>query len=343
MNRPTDGTKPPGMYDVARAAGVSHQTVSRVLNEHPSVRPETRARVLAVIEDLGYRRNSAARALVTRKSGIIGVITTRDALYGPTSVLLGVEAAARQNGYFVSLVSLSEPNQGEMRAALEHFMDQRVEGVVVVAPSSDFVQASVAVRPGVPMVTVSALAQCPAGIYVTAVDHYRGARTAVRHLIDLGHTEIAHISGPRDSLDASARVRGWRDELRAADLRPSSVIVGDWTATAGYGAGEQLISGSGLPTAVFAGNDEMALGLLRALAVHGVRVPREVSVVGFDDIAVSAFFAPPLTTMRQDFSELGRRCIAVLVAVIGGGQPVAQSLVEPVLMVRSSTAAPLLI
>lgn len=337
----SQGDKPPGMYDVARAAGVSHQTVSRVLNDHASVRPETRARVLEVIDALGYRRNSAARALVTRRSGTIGVVTTRSALYGPTSVLLSVEAAARENGYFVSIVSLVDPNEAAMRGALEHFMDQLVEGVVVIGPSFDFIEAALRVGPRVPMVTVSALAERPEGIYVTAVDHFLGARMATAHLLELGHTEIAHISGPEDSLDANARVRGWRAELESAGLRPGSLIVGDWTAKAGYAAGQELLRGAGLPKAVFAGNDEMALGLLRALTEHGVRVPKEVSVVGFDDIAGSAFFAPPLTTIKQDFTTLGERCMDLLLAAMAGTGPTSQALVRPQLLLRASTAPPI--
>ncbi len=324
------------MYDVARAAGVSHQTVSRVLNDHPSVRPETRLRVQTAIEALGYRRNTAARALVTRRSETIGVVTARSALYGPTSVLIGVEAAAREAGYFVSLVSLADASEKQMRAALEHFLDQSVEGVVVIAPSADVVEAALKVDLRVPMVTISALAQQPAGIYVTSVDHLLGARLAVRHLVGLGHRRIAHIAGPADSLDSSARTRGWRQELDAAGLPDGRLLVGDWSAETGYAAG--LTLARDIPDAVFAGNDEMALGLLLALAESGITVPDDVSVVGFDDIPGAAFFSPRLTTVRQDFHALGSSCMTLLTSALAGQNPSAQVLVPPQLIIRASTA-----
>ena len=327
------------MYDVARSAGVSHQTVSRVLNGSTQVRPETRARVLAVIAELGYRPNRAARALVTRRSGTIGVVTTRSALFGPTSVLLSVEAAAREEGYYVSLVTLARASEDEMRSALEHFLDQSVEGLIVIGASARFVDAALSAGGRVPTVVVSALEGSPAGVYVATVDHYAGAVMAVTYLLELGHRSIAHVRGAADSLDGAARVRGWRDTVRAAGLPEQPLVDGDWSAASGYRAALELID-DGLPSAVFAGNDEMALGMLRAFAERGVRVPKEVSLVGFDDIAGAALFAPPLTTVRQEFDELGRNCLAMLVAAIDGGDPVSPALVQPTLLVRSSAAPP---
>ncbi len=334
--RPSQRPRAPGMYDVARAAGVSHQTVSRVLNAHPRVREETRARVLAAIEELGYRRNTAARALVTRRSGTIGVVAARSALYGPTSVMLALEAAAREAGYFVSLVSLADTGAAEMQAALDHFQDQSVEGVVIIAATPELADDRLTAGLPMPVVTISPLAAPHDGVYVSAVDHLLGGRMATRHLIDLGHRRLAFIAGPADSLDSTARQRGWELESAAANLPTGQLIRGDWSAQSGYEAGRQ-IARSALPDAVFAGNDEMALGLLLALREAGLTAPHDVSVIGFDDIPGAAFFAPPLTTIRQDFHSLGVGCIDLLTSALGGRAPLEPVLVPPQLVVRKST------
>ena len=334
----TSPRRAPGMFDVARSAGVSHQTVSRVVNDHPNVRPETRARVMAVIEELGYRRNTVARALATNRSGTIGVITNREALYGPTSILLSLEAAARDEGYFVSLVTLTDAATTTMSAALQHFRDQAVEGIIVISASADLMTAAIEVAPRVPVVLVAATSKPVAGFYFASVDNNLGARLAVRHLLELGHTDIAHVRGPARSLEATARMRSWRQTVRSAGHVPGAVIAGDWTAESGYAAGRRFLE-THLPEAIFAANDEMALGVLRALAEHDVSVPGEVSLIGFDDIAGSAFFNPPLSTVRQDFASLGHRCLDLLVSAINGAALPSPVLVEPILLVRQSTAA----
>ncbi|KGM11763.1 LacI family transcriptional regulator [Cellulomonas carbonis T26] len=327
------------MSDVAALAGVSHQTVSRVLNGHPSVRDETRERVLAAIGELGYRRNTAARALVTRRSGIIGVVTSGSALFGPTSTLIAIENAAREAGYFVSLATVAAWEQDGLRAVLEHFLSQGADGVVVVAAHDDAVEAVREFPSPVPVVMVGPRELPGAELHAVAVDQYGGARLAVRHLIDLGHRDVAHLAGPQDWLDARHRVRGWQDELRAAGIEPGAPLSGDWGADRGYEVGCELVAGGRLPTAVFAANDLLALGLLRAFAESGVRVPDDVSVVGFDDVAGSAHFFPPLTTVRQEFGDLGRRCLAMLLGLIEGDDAPA-SVVEPHLVVRESSGPP---
>ncbi|WP_255491647.1 MULTISPECIES: LacI family DNA-binding transcriptional regulator [unclassified Actinotalea] len=332
--------RPPAMSDVAAVAGVSHQTVSRVLNGHPSVRPETRQRVLDAIAELGYRRNTAARALVTRRTGTVGVVTSGSALFGPTSTLIAVEGAARDAGLFVSVATVARWEAAGMRQVLEHFMDQGVEGVVVVAAHDEAVEAVRAFDAPVPVVMVGPK-DLPGGrLHAVAVDQYAGARLAVRHLLDLGHADVVHLAGPQDWLDARARVAGWRDELAAAGITPGEPVEGDWSAGRGYDVGCALVRGD-LPTAVFAANDQLALGLLRAFAEAGVSVPGDVSVVGFDDVDGSAHFYPPLTTVRQEFAALGRRCMELLVAAIGRGsdgvQDVAPTLIAPRLVVRRSS------
>jgi DNA-binding LacI/PurR family transcriptional regulator len=333
------GPRPPAMSDVALVAGVSHQTVSRVLNDHPSVRQETRQRVLDAIAATGYRRNTAARALVTRRTGTIGVVTSGSALFGPTSTLIAIENAARDAGRFVSVATVAQWGAEAMRRALEHFLDQGVDGVVVVAGHDDAVDAVRRFPSPVPVVMVGPSPLPEAGPRTVAVDQYAGARAAVRHLLDLGHGHVTHVAGPAHWLDARRRVSGWRDELRAAGVDPGPVVAADWSADSGYAAGRRLVAGGSLPTAVFAANDQLALGLLHAFAEAHVRVPDVVSVVGFDDVDGAAHFVPPLTTVRQDFRELGESCLRMLLDLIDGGDPHADT-VRPRLVVRESSGPP---
>lgn len=333
-----NGGRPPAMSDVALLAGVSHQTVSRVLNDHPSVRPETRQRVQAAIAELGYRRNTAARTLVTRRSGAIGVMTSGSALFGPTSTLIAIEGAARDAGLFVSVATVRRWEADALHRALEHFMDQGVDGLVVVAAHDDAVRVVTAFDAPVPVVMVGPRDLEVGAIHAVSVDQYGGARLATRHLVGLGHRGVVHLAGPQDWIDGRERVRGWRDELAAAGLAAGAPIEGDWTADRGYAVGRAMVAGE-LPTAVFAANDQLALGLLHAFAEAGVRVPDDVSVVGFDDVDGSAHFVPPLTTVRQEFGALGRRCLEMLRAAIAG-EPVLPDVIAPRLVVRSSTAPP---
>lgn len=324
------------MHDVARLAGVSHQTVSRVLNAHPNVSNGTKERVLQAIAELGYRRNTAARALVTRRSETIGVVTMGTTLFGPTSTFLSVEAAAREAGYFVSVASLTRMDQAALSSTFEHFMNQAVEGVVVIAPHLAVVPAVATLKPTMPLVLV---ADAPVNKAFTSVsvDQALGARLAVRHLVELGHRDIAHIAGPQDFFDGVIRVDGWRQELRTHGLTPGALMVGDWSADSGYALGRARIA-EGAPDAFFVGNDLMALGLIRALTDAGLTVPGDVSVVGFDDIDGSNYFTPALTTVRQDFVSVGKECIAALLAELNGEPVGPPTPVAPQLIVRASTA-----
>lgn len=327
--------RPPAMSDVARVAGVSHQTVSRVLNAHPSVRAETRERVLEAIAELGYRRNIAARALVTRRSGTIGVITAGLPYFGPTSTLIAVEEAARDAGYFVSIATLARIDAASVDHAVEHFLGQAVEGIIVIAPHDDVRDALVPFADQVPLVMIAAESSPGFSYHAMSVDQELGARLATRHLLELGHREVVHLAGPHEWIDARARVVGWRAELAAAGIAAGEPIAGDWSADRGYEVGRRLVR-SGVPSAVFAANDQLALGLLHAFAEGGVAVPRDVSVIGFDDVAEAAHFNPPLTTVRQDFAALGARCMQLLVAAIGG-LDLDLTPIPPRLVVRAST------
>lgn len=330
--------RPPGMNDVAKLAGVSHQTVSRVLNDHPSVRPETRARVIAAIADLGYRRNSAARALVTAKSGVIGVITTGSSLFGPQRALIAIEEAAREAGYFVSMATIKRPNARNMSELLDHLVGQAVEGIVVIAPQTEVIDAVLSFATPVPVVLYSGAQSASLGVQTVSLDQVEAGRMAVRHLAELGHTRIAHVSGPLDWTDAKERLTGWKQECKDLGLQAVPLVQSDWSAERGYEAGVHLVR-SGAPTAVFAANDMIALGLIRAFTELGLRVPQDISVIGVDDMPGASNFIPPLTTIHHHFAHLGRKIIESLLTVLDGGEP-AQVVLKPDLVVRSSTAAP---
>ena len=324
------------MADVARLAGVSHQTVSRVVNGRENLRPETRERVEQAIRQLGYRPNSAARALVTRRSGTIGVIGTKSGFWGPSTVHRTIQAAGRQAGYFVSSTNLQQLTRAELNDAIDHLRDQSVEGIVLISATDDAVEVARAQEAtGLPVVVVEGDASRTH--WTVGIDNVAGAELATRHLIDLGHTEIVHLAGPQDWTEARARLLGWQAVMYESGLRPSRYLTGDWSARSGYEIGQEIARRPEV-TAVFAANDQIALGVLRALSEAGRSVPREVSVVGFDDIPEAAYLIPPLTTVRQDFTAVGRRAIEILQAAIGRREH-PERLIQPELIVRSSTAA----
>ncbi|MFD0578487.1 LacI family DNA-binding transcriptional regulator [Dactylosporangium darangshiense] len=323
--------------DVAQLAGVSAQTVSRVLNEYPNVSDRTRKRVLEAIRQLGYRRNAMARGLAARRSRIIGVVTLETVLYGPAATLFGIERAARAEGYAVSVSTLQRIDHRGVLSALSALADQSVAGVVLIAPQGAAARALHDLPS--PMAAVAVGADTGGRTPVIGVDQRAGARMAVEHLIGLGHREVWHLAGPPDWLETRGRIDGWRSVLQDAGLRVPEPMTGDWSARSGYAAGLEFAVRASA-TAIFAGNDQMALGLLRAFHERGIRVPDDVSVVGFDDIPEAAFLCPPLTTIRQDFDEVGRRCVAVLLQSIEVDrlEPVPVPVVVPTLIERDSTA-----
>ena len=324
------------MSDVGRLAGVSHQTVSRVINGSPKVRPETRRRVIAAMRELGYRPNSVARALATGRTNTLGVVGFDTTLYGPASTLFGIERAAHEAGYFMIVASLKALNRASVTDAVERLRIQGVDGILVIAPDLEAADALQHAPSDVPMVAVEA---GPADVIpVVAVDQYAGAVSATQHLLDLGHRNVWHISGPSDWLESRERVDGWRATLQGAGIEAPPPLPGDWSARAGYDHGRRL-SAAPQVTAIFAANDQMALGVLRAMNEAGRAIPDEVSVVGFDDIPEAPYFTPPLTTVRQDFIEVGSRSLRLLVRTIEAGDHApSRSLVEPQLVVRVSTA-----
>jgi DNA-binding LacI/PurR family transcriptional regulator len=341
QGRPKPGLAAPRMSDVAALAGVSHQTVSRVLNDHPAVRDETRERVQAAIISLGYRRNSAARALVTRRSATIGVISFDTTLFGPASTLYGIEQAAHLAGYYVSVASNKTISRATVLDGLQRLAAQSVEGFIVIAPQREAFAAVAELPRDVPVVVVEG--RTASWAPVVSVDQVQGGRIATEHLLAQGAETVWHIGGPPDWLEAEGREVGWRAVLTEAGIEPPRVLRGDWTAGSGYAAGQALarqhLDSQGAIGAVFVGNDQMALGTLRAFHEAGVRVPNDVLVAGFDDVPEAAYFTPPLTTVRQDFAAVGRLSIELLLRRIAGDTaPDLRSVVEPELIIRQSSA-----
>ncbi|MFV9425383.1 LacI family DNA-binding transcriptional regulator [Microbacterium sp. S1037] len=326
----------PSIRDVARLAGVSYQTVSRVINNSPQLRPETAARVRSAIAELKFVPNQAARALATSRSRLIGVLGPRTTTHGTATMVQAIESAARAAGYRLTLTNLATSAPEDVRASIDHLMQQSVEGLIAVAPQTRVVPILDELRLPVPVQIVAST-----GTSTSHNDQAAGARAAVRHLIEIGHTRILHIAGPRDWVEADHRMRGYLAEMDANDLAPRPPVLGDWTAQFGFEAGLELLRTEDA-TAVFVGNDHMALGFMHAVRAIGRSVPEDISVVGFDDVPESAHLWPPLTTVRQDFAGIGARAVREVLAALGEPADAGAS-VEPDhlrLIVRSSTAPP---
>jgi DNA-binding LacI/PurR family transcriptional regulator len=324
------------MFDVAGAAGVSHQTVSRVLNGSPAVAEATRRRVLEAIAAVGYRRNRAARQLATARSGIIGVVAPRTGLWGPSRSVLAIEAAAREAGFWVSLASLPEVTGAAMASALDHFLDLSVDAVAVVAPNPAGLEALAAAR-GLPPAVAVTSGPAPPGVAVVDADQAAGARLATERLVGLGRVRVAHIAGPADFYHARVRARVWARALAERGLGAGLLAGGDWSGRSGLAAAERLVA-AGPPDAIFAGNDLMAMGALVALRRAGLSVPGDVAVCGFDNVPGAEVADPSLTTVDQDHEALGRAVVELLGRRLGGGGEAGAVpvLVPPRLVARDS-------
>jgi DNA-binding LacI/PurR family transcriptional regulator len=326
------------MMDVARLAGVSHQTVSRVLNDHQNVSDKTRLRVRAAIAELGYRPDKAARALVTGKSELIGVVAQNSALFGPASMLAAFEEAAELAGFAVNVGSVRNLDARSISAAVERHLDQRVAGLVIIAPVLSANTALEQLPADVPLVLIDGDPERSTAL--VTVDQATGARAATEYLLGAGHSTVWHVSGPSDWFDAAGRVQGWEAALRDAGAEIPPLLTGDWSAASGYRNG-QVLARMPEVTAIFTANDHLALGLLRALSEHGRRVPQDVSIVGFDDVPEAAFYTPPLSTVRPDFDAVATASLELLLAQIESGEPSStRRTIAPTLIRRESVGPP---
>ncbi|AYY15440.1 LacI family DNA-binding transcriptional regulator [Actinobacteria bacterium YIM 96077] len=326
------------MADVARHAGVSSQTVSRVSNGYPGVVDSTRQRVLAAMRELGYRPNSAARALKSGEFRTIGVILFTLATTGNVRTLEAITTSAAREGYAITIIPVAVPTQDGVHGAFTRLGELAVDAVIVIMEVHLLDTSTVTLPPGVPVVVVSADAGDRYSVVDT--DQADGTRQAVRHLLDLGHRTVWHVAGPEESFAAGHRADTWRAILESDGRPVPPMLRGDWSTESGYQAGLQLLRESGC-TAVFVANDQMALGVLRAFHEGGRRVPHDVSVVGFDDIAEASSFIPPLTTVHQDFTETGHRCVEGVLRQMRTDAPERGTTLVPTWLVpRASTAPP---
>lgn len=335
-------TTRPSMADVARLAEVSTQTVSRYFTGVGYVRTETRQRIAAAIDELGYRRNASAQNFRTQRMNTVGVLSMGALTYGSAEILTGVSLAAHAAALTLSISQtdvLSEASdwEREARGGLEQLLSIPVDGLVVLTPRSGIEEVlESVVGPTTPVVTITDRPSRPQG--VASMHSHAAARTATRHLIELGHTRIAHIAGPTGRNEAYERIRGYADAMTEADLEPRVVDVAhDWGPGSGFRAAAELPAGGF--SAVVTGNDELALGFMSGMAQRGLLAPRDYSIVGIDDMPSAAYFSPPLTTMRQDFRLLGSQAFRMLHQQLLTGEPAGHWASEPELVVRDSTAA----
>ena len=328
--------KSANIFDVARLAGVSHQTVSRVVNNLPNVRPATRARVEQAIAQLHYSPSPAARALVTRRTRTIGLITPDTADFGPTSIAMHFNVAARAERYNVDAVTSPDSDPAAVREVIEGLLRQRVDAIVLIVTDVGILEVVRGLDLSLPLVAAAATQHRHPDL--VSIDQYRGARSAVRHLAELGHTRIHHLAGPPRNPDALERLRGWRDELAARALVAVDPEHGDWSAGSGYRIGSTLeLSG---PSAVFVANDHMAIAAMDVLRLElGLRIPEDVGVIGFDDVPQAAWGAYQLTTVCQRVEPMVDAAVTLLRERMSGQAP-ARDIVVPCVLVERKTVRP---
>lgn len=310
-------------------------SVSRVLNGHSKISESTRARVLRSIDELDFRRNRTAHALATRKAHRIGVVIDGPVEDGPNSTLRALELAARQTGYAVTSFSIGDDGPSQIDAGIVDLVAQGVDAICIIVPRDSSLKLLRQQPTGLPTVVVKA--EPDACWHTVGIDQRKGARLAVEHLIKLGHRTIAHLAGPADWFEARERAEGWRESLVDAGLRQGTLAWGSWTSDFGYRFARSFdLQGT---TAVFAASDQIALGVIHAFRERGIRVPQDVSVVGFDDLPSARHFLPPLTTIRQDFFELGVLALQQATTAIEKSCEPLHRIVQPELVVRESTCS----
>ncbi|MGH7502563.1 MAG: LacI family DNA-binding transcriptional regulator [Longimicrobiales bacterium] len=306
--------------DVAKRAGCSVATVSRALNQSGPVRADTRRRIEEAVAEMKYRPNVAARSLITRRTGMLGVLLPD--LHGEffSELIRGLDDAAQAHGYHL-LLSSSHDLAEELEAAL-HGMQGRVDGLVIMAPKLDAATLNALLPRSTPVVLLNS-PHARASVCDLRIDNYGGASSMVSHLASHGHKRIAIITGPTGNHDAEERLTGYRNALAEAGIEcdPALEIEGDFRTSSGYHATNLLLALADRPSAIFAANDAMALGALSALRDAGVAVPGDIALAGFDDLSSTRYSIPPLSSVHVSISELGARAIASLSEVVANGAP----------------------
>ena len=326
--------KKANIYDVAKLAGVSHQTVSRVLNNHSSLKPATREKVEKAITELSYRPSNAARQLVTSQSRLIGVLIAEADLYGPASILNAMEKVARLEGYSLISIAVSADSRESWREAIDQLRNLDIDGVITIALPSEIVKEIENSLDGAVIVIVDS--EPSKKFDVVNMDNVYGATLATQYLIDAGHTEILHVTGPENGYEADKRKVGYETTMKNAKLKPE-VIVGDWSIAKGFEAGVKVSKMKKRPTAVFCANDHLALGMMKAFNEAGIDVPGDISIIGFDNIPESGYLIPALTTVGQNFDEIGNNAIEKMLLQLREGSKKEAVMIKPALVLRSST------
>jgi DNA-binding LacI/PurR family transcriptional regulator len=337
---PSGGFRGAVMVDVARLAGVSQKTVSRVVNGAPHVRPDVRERVNRAIEQLGYRPNVAAQALARERSHTLGVLALGTRFFGPSRRVFTLEHEARRLGYTMALTSVPDLSARSVADGIDELLKRRVEGLVVEVPTH-LIDLDPAQLAGLPVVTSAGWITGVTRQAVVDIDQEEACRKLTVYLLGLGHRTVWHVAGPRDWDAAQKRIDGWRSALRDARVRVPRVQYGDWSAASGYEQGRELAARDDV-TAVFAANDQMAMGILRAFHEAGREIPGDVSVVGFDDVPEAEFQMVPLTTVGIDLDQTAERILAELLQMIEGAEPPIGPVTLPgtELIIRRSAGPP---
>lgn len=328
--------KKANIYDVARLAGVSHQTVSRVLNNHSSVKASTREKVEGAISELSYRPSQAARQLVTSQSRMIGVLIAESELFGPSSILNAMQKVSRAAGYSVISISVLSKSRDSWREGIEQLRNLEIDGVITIALPKEIVKEIELSLIGTAIVLIGS--EPSKKFNIVNMDNGTGARLATQHLIDQGHTEIFHVAGPHSAHEAQMRKVGYQEVMKAAGLAPK-VFAGSWAIESGHKAAREILATKKLPTAIFCANDHLAIGVLKVLHEHGIQIPDQISVVGYDNIPESQYLIPSLTTIRPDFDALGKAAIDKMLMQLRQGTAKEEVMLKPELIVRHSTAA----
>jgi DNA-binding LacI/PurR family transcriptional regulator len=331
---------------VASAAGVSTQTVSRVINARPDVSIETRKRVQSVIEEFGYQPSALARSLIRQRSYTLGVVTAGLKYIGPSRVLNGIAGAAEGLGYSLLLKELPQFDSNDIYPIFQTLHSRHVDGVIWAVPevgaNREFVDR-LTLDSEVPVVSLTM--EPRKNLKAVSIDNYAGGRLAVGHLLDQGYRRIGHISGPLDWWEARQRKAAWQETLREAGLEPADecAVEGNWSSASGAEAIERLLRQYPTMDAVFVANDQMALSVMQAACQRGIGIPQDLGVVGFDNITESAYYWPPLTTIEQDQHALGKIAVEEVIRMIGfqwtgtAAPDPAPVILSPTLVVRQSS------
>jgi LacI family transcriptional regulator len=328
------GRKAPTLYSVAELAGVSHQTVSRVVKGETNIRADLRERIEAAIAELGYKPNLTARALASSSRHRIGAIVYDFLEVGPSRFVKGASDAAKEAGYVLDIVSLDPRDENGIEVAISVINPHDLAGLLVIAPSDPVLALIDKVGFSMPVYVESEAQDAEAGSELT--QNHRGMQSLVEHLLELGHSRFFHVSGPLGWHAARSRVSAFDAAILAGGAVSVGTLAGNWTSESGYSAALSIPLDAGI-TAVVVGNDQMALGVLAALSERGVRVPEEMSVVGFDDIPEARYFRPALTTVRQDFERQGRAALGRLLALMNSDDGPLPARPQTELVVRASS------